>query len=154
MGVLIGFTHKHCKVKGCKAVWKSNYPFCRYANFVCSIFLLRKIDMFFALLKTRYDINLVAARQHIECVNTYRVCKTYRKSRKRFISMKKRLVETSRFFWWRWGDGRFFKSALLVHPSLRLRYRTAHHSAKNSPPDCFPNASCPLRLRFPSLFLT
>ena len=62
-------------------------------------FHYRKIDMFFALLKTRYDINLVAERQHIECTSTYRVCKTYRKSRKRFISMKKRLVETSRFFW-------------------------------------------------------
>ena len=29
--------------------------------------------MFFVSLKTRYDINLVAARQHIECISTYRV---------------------------------------------------------------------------------
>ncbi len=47
--------------------------FCRYANFVCSIYLLRKFDMFFVSLKTRYDINLVAARRHIECFSTYRV---------------------------------------------------------------------------------
>ena len=29
--------------------------------------------MFFVSLKTRYDINLVAVRQHIECASTYRV---------------------------------------------------------------------------------
>ncbi len=33
-----------------------------------------------------------------------------------------------------------FASYLLVHPSLRLRYRTAQLFAKNSPPDCFLNA--------------
>ena len=38
-----------------------------------AIYLLRKFDMFFVSLKTRYDINLVAVRQHIECVSTYRV---------------------------------------------------------------------------------
>ena len=53
---------------------------------VCSIYLLRKFDMFFVSLKTRYDINLVAsatyrAIRHIECDSTYR------KSRQRFISL-------------------------------------------------------------------
>ena len=42
--------------------------------------------MFFALLKTRYDINLVAVRQHIECKAHIESFMTYRKSRKRFIS--------------------------------------------------------------------
>ena len=55
---------------------------------IARYFCYHKIDMFFALLKTRYDINLVAVRQHIEFVSTYRVCKTYRKSRKRFILMR------------------------------------------------------------------
>ena len=36
-------------------------------------FYFRKIDMFFAMLKTRYDINLVAVRQHIESFMTCRV---------------------------------------------------------------------------------
>ena len=44
----------------------------------CSIFLLRKIDMFFVSLKTRYDINLVAVRQHIECEAHIESFMTYR----------------------------------------------------------------------------
>ena len=50
------------------------YIFSRYTNFVCSIYLLRKFDMFFVSLKTRYDINLVAkgnissATAHIESI--------------------------------------------------------------------------------------
>ena len=63
---------------------------------IARYFCYHKIDMFFVSLKTRYDINLVAARQHIECVSTYRVCKTYRKSRTRFISTKKRQISLSK----------------------------------------------------------
>ncbi len=79
--------------------------FCRYAIFDCSIFFYHKIDMFFVSLKTRYDINLVAARQHIECVSTYRVCKTYRKSRTRFISTKKRQISLSKSVFFSGGRG-------------------------------------------------
>ena len=59
-------------------------PFARY-------FCFRKIDMFSGRskplpYKTRYDINLVAERQHIECKAHIESFTTYRKSYKRFIS--------------------------------------------------------------------
>ena len=45
--------------------------FARYFHFVKSIcFFGQFVNCPY---KTRYDINLVAARQHIECVSTYRV---------------------------------------------------------------------------------
>ncbi len=67
--------------------------FFRYAIFDCSIYLLRKFDMFFVSLKTRNDINLVAsatyrAVRHIECDSTYQ------KSRKRFISLNSSLMNS------------------------------------------------------------
>ena len=40
---------------------------------IARYFCYHKIDMFFVSLKTRYDINLVAARQHIECVSAVRL---------------------------------------------------------------------------------
>ncbi len=48
---------------------------------IARYFCFTKSICFSLSLKTRYAINLVAVRQHIECVSTYRVCKTYRKSR-------------------------------------------------------------------------
>ena len=65
--------------------------FARYICFTNSIC--------FRYAQTRYDINLVAARQHIACDSTYRVRKDISKISLRFISTQKRLVETSRFFW-------------------------------------------------------
>ena len=63
-------------------------------SFARYIYFVNSICSRFA--QPRYDINLVAIRQHIKCVSTYRVCKTYRKSYKRFISMKKRHFSLSK----------------------------------------------------------
>ncbi len=49
--------------------------------------------------------------------------------------------DKSDFFVWRPRRGIIcFASALLAHPSLRLRYRSAHLFAKNMPPACFLHA--------------
>ena len=57
----------------------------------------------FCFAKTRYDINLVAARQHIECVSTYRVIYDISKILQEiYIDEKKTFffVEKCLFFWW------------------------------------------------------
>ena len=43
------------------------------------------------------------------------------------------------------------KSCILVDPMLRIRYPTSDFEDKNSPPDCFLNASHPLRVQVPHL---
>ena len=88
-------------------------PFARY-------FCFRKIDMFFALLKTRYDINLVAERQHIECKAHIESFMTYRKSCKEFISMKKDIFLSKNVFFLGAGAG-FEPTALLRCPENKLR---------------------------------
>ena len=117
------------------------------------IFVITKSICFSFHGKTRYDINLVAARQHIECVSTYRVCKTYRKSHTRFISTKKRQISLSKsvFFLVHLQGHSCFAPCQLDDPSLWLRYPSSHHSPKNSSPNCFLYGSCPLRLRVPSV---
>ena len=41
------------------------------------------------------------------------------------------------------------KSCALVDPMLRIRYPTSDFEAKNNPPDCFLDASHPLRVQVP-----
>ena len=81
---------------------------------ILSICNLRLLDIFVItksicsrFAQTRYDINLVAVRQHIECVSTYRVIYDISKiSQEIYIDEKKTFffVEKCLFFWQREKD--------------------------------------------------
>ena len=126
---------------------------CRYANFVCSIFLLRK-SICFRFAQTRYDMNSRCRKVTYRAVRHIEFRRNISKISQRFISlhqMKKEQPFDCSFHLVREAGHSLAMQALLACCHL------AWHQADNCAPLGYKtihrivllNASCPLRVQVP-----